>query len=494
MKITRRASMQVLGLGAGLAALAVPVLAPPARAVQPPAPPPSASAMVSAVPAAYTPPVGDGDVRAIAKVGSTMVIGGNFTTVKGVPRARVAAFGAATGSLSGFNLAVNGEVSAIVPGPTPDTAYLAGGFTQVGAATRRNVALVNLATNSVVSSFAAPALGTSGRVKDMVKVGNRLVIAGDFSVVGGQTHRGIAALDATTGAVDHAYLKVQFAGHHNDTGTGAQGSVGPWNLDVSPAGDRLAVIGNFKTADGLTRDQVAQLSLGATSAVVTPDWRTDRYSPYCFSNAFDSYVRGVSYSPDGSYLVISATGGGVRDTLCDASARFETYAVGTDLQPTWVAETGGDTVWATEITSNAVYVGGHQRWGNNPFGSDFAGPGAVPRPGLVALDPVSGRPLQWNPGRNPPGKAVSAILATSEGLWVGSNTDYIGNFKYLRKKLALFPYAGGGQLAATNVGALPGNVYRGGSTGTAVSDELFRVGLTSTGVSSKPVAVPNGAV
>ncbi|HET7398049.1 MAG TPA: hypothetical protein VFJ94_05960, partial [Intrasporangium sp.] len=47
---------------------------------------------------------------------------------------------------------------------------------------------------------------------------------------------------------------------------------------------------------------------------------------------------------------------------------------------------------------------------------------------------------------------------------------------------------------ATNVGALPGNVYRGGSTGTAVSDELFRVGLTSTGVSSKPVAVPNGAV
>ncbi|WP_345506861.1 hypothetical protein [Terrabacter aeriphilus] len=481
------------GLGSVVLGIAV-LAAPTASAVQPPAPAPSSSSMVSAVPSAATPAVGDGDVRAIAKVGSTMVIGGNFTTVNGVARSRLAAFSASTGALTGLSLAVNGEVSSVVPGPTATTAYIGGAFTTVGGVARRNVALVDLSTNTVVPGFTAPAFSSFGRVKDMVRVGSRLVVVGDFSTVGGQAHAGIAALSATTGAVDQTYLRVQFAGHHNNSGTGAQGAVGPWNLDVSPAGDRLVVIGNFRTADGLPRDQVALITLGAAAAVVTPDWNTLRYNPLCFSNSFDSYVRGVSFSPGGSYFVIGATGGGVRDTLCDAAARFETYAVGADLQPTWVAETGGDTMWAVEITEAAVFVGGHQRWGNNPYGRDFAGPGAVPRPGLVALDPVSGRPLQWNPGRNPPGKAVYAILATSEGLWLGSNTDYVGNFTYVRKKIVLFPYAGGSTLASTTVGTLPGTVLLGGSVAGATSDALSSVGLTSTGVSSQPVPVGNGGV
>lgn len=481
------------GLSAAVLSFAV-LAAPTASAIQPPAPPPSASAMVSAVPSTGTPAVDNGDVRAIAKVGATMVIGGNFTSVGGQARARLAAFSASTGVLSPLSLPVNGEVSTIVPGPTADTAYIGGSFTTVGSVARRNVALVNLTTNAVVTTFVAPTFSSYGRVKDMVKVGSRLVIVGDFEAVGGVNHRGIAALNASTGAADQTYLKVTFAGHHNNSGSGAQGSIGPWNVDVNPAGDRLVVIGNFKTADGLPRDQVALITLGATSTTVTPTWNTNRYNPLCLSNAFDSYVRGVSFSPSGSYFVVAATGGGIRDTLCDASARFETYATGADIQPTWVSETGGDTMWGVEITNNAVYVGGHQRWGNNPYGRDFAGPGAVPRPGLVALDSASGRPLQWNPGRNPPGKAVYAVLATSEGLWVGSNTDWVGNRKYLRKKIVLFPYAGGGQLAATNVGTLPGTVVMGGSVSGTVSNSLSSVGLTSTGVSSQPVPVSNGGV
>ena len=166
---------------------------------------------------------------------------------------------------------------------------------------------------------------------------------------------------------------------------------------------QMVVIGNFKTADGLLRDQVAQIDLTGSKAVVRTDWATNRYSPYCFNWAFDSYVRGVSYSPDGSYFVVAATGGGVADTLCDGAARFETKAVGTAVDPTWVDESGGDTNWAVTVTDTAVFVGGHQRWANNPYGSDNASPGAVPRPGLVALDPSQRSPASVEPRSQPPG-------------------------------------------------------------------------------------------
>ncbi|GAA5026103.1 hypothetical protein GCM10023258_19590 [Terrabacter aeriphilus] len=486
MKSLRSAAVAVVA--AAVAAVTAGV--PAAVAIQPPAPPPSASAMVNAVPSAITPAVDDGDVRAIAKVGTTMVMGGNFTSVGGVARSRVATFDAATGALGSFDLPFDAEVLSLVPGPTPDTVYVGGSFTLVGTTAVKNVVLVNIATNSIVSTFKTPGFGTWGSVNDMVMVGGRLVLGGTFTLVGGRAHAGLVALNATTGAVDHTWMNIQLSGHHNDTGSGAQGPVGPWNLDVSPTGDRIAVIGNFRLADGLVRDQVLQVTTTGTTAVVTPDWNTNRYNPYCIKNAFDSYVRGVSYSPDGSYFVIGATGGGSRDTLCDAAARFETYTSGADVQPTWVSETGGDTMWAVEITDNVVYVGGHQRWTNNPYGVDFAGPGGVARPGLVALDPRSGRPLTWNPGRNPAGKAVYALLATTEGLWVGSNTDFVGNFYYVRKKIAFFPYAGGVPLAATNVGALPGTVLVGGPvTPTPATDVLYRVnagGATVASVDSGP--------
>ena len=455
-------------------------VAPTASASQPSVNAPTPSSMVSEVPSTATPDVDDGDVQAIAKVGNTIVIGGSFTSVEGQPRSRLAAFNATSGALTSFNVAANNEVDAVIPGPTASTVYIGGKFTQVGGQAVSYLALVDITTNTVSTTFRASA---NGWVNDLVSRGGRLYAAGLFSKAGGQNHAGIAAFNGTTGAVD-PFMNVQFAGHHNDTGSGAQGGVGPWDIDATPDGARMVVIGNFKTADGLLRDQVAQLDLTGTQAVVTPDWATNRYAPYCFSWAFDSYVRGVSYSTDGSYFVVASTGGGVRDTLCDAAARFETYATGTNVQPTWVSETGGDTAWGVTVTDNAVYVGGHQRWANNPFAADAAGPGAVPRPGLMALEPISGRPLKWNPGRNPPGKAVYAVLGTAEGVYIGSNTDYVGNFRYVRKKIAFFPYAGGEQLAPTTTGSLPGTVFVGGGQATGTTNVLYRVNAGGPAIQS----------
>ncbi|HET6876605.1 MAG TPA: PKD domain-containing protein [Jatrophihabitans sp.] len=472
-RIRARVSFATVGVlvAATLAATAA-AGAPAAVAAQPSDPGPSSTQLPSAVPSAITPAVNDGKVYGIAQTGSTMAIGGSFTSVGGQARHHFAAFDKNTGALSPIAPDLNGDVNAVVPGPTPGTVILGGAFTQVGSAPAQFLAEIDLTTGKLVSGFNPPAFDY-GFVNDVVRRGNHLYVAGTFSRAGGKPHAGIVELDATTGAIDDS-MNIQFTGHHNDSGSGAQGWIGPSNIDVTNDGKTMVVIGNFKYADGLLRDQAALIDLSGATAQVAP-WATDRYSPLCFNWAFDSYVRGVSFSPDGSYFVINATGGGNPGTLCDATARFETNLTDTAAQPTWVDETGGDTTWGVTLTDTVVYVGGHNRWNNNPLGVDQAKPGAVPRPGLAALDPATGRPFSWNPGRNPLGTAVYAMLATSDGLWIGSNTDWIGNRQYKRPKIAFFPYTGGYEAASTAIAALPGTVYAAGATSTSQSNVLYRV-------------------
>ncbi len=102
------------------------------------------------------------------------------------------------------------------------------------------------------------------------------------------------------------------------------------------------------------------------------------------------------------------------------------------------------------------------RWMNNPYAGDAAGPGAVPREGIAALDPTTGLPLSWNPGRDR-GVGVFDMLATSTGLWVGSDTNLIGG--ETRRKIAFFPLAGGTTLPAQVLGAVPNDVYLLGRAG-----------------------------
>jgi PKD repeat protein len=469
----RRIVAVLLGLSLPLLGL-VALQAAPASAHQPSVPAPAAGKVPSAVPSTITPAVDDGAVWSVAQVGNTMVMGGSFTSIGGVSHPYIAAINATTGAMSsGFQASTDGQVYSVLPGPNDHTVYVGGSFTHVNGQAAQFLTMLDTNTGQIVSTFKPPAFNF-GMIRDMAVSGNRLYLGGFFTKVGNKDHGGLATLNATTGALD-PYLSVQLAGHHNDSGSGAQGFPGPWAIDISPDGQRLVATGNFKTADGLLRDQLVMIDLNSDAAVVDTNWATTRYAPYCFNWAFDGYTRGVTFAPDSSYFVVNATGGGVPGTLCDATSRFETASTGTNIQPTWVDETGGDTVWGVTVTDDAVYIGGHNRWNNNPQGVDRAKPGAVPRPGLAALDPVSGRPYTWNPGHNPLGAAVYCLLATPSGLWLGYDFDWIGNVQYKRMKIAFFPYQGGSTLASTSTGQLPGTVYLGRSTSNGPTNVLYRV-------------------
>jgi PKD repeat protein len=448
---------------------------------------PAADRMPGDVPSRRTPWVLDGEVSKVVQVGGVMVAGGLFTQVtdpmNGTPytRQNLFAFDATTGLVSQtFNPTVDGQVQQLLPGPTAGTVYVAGDFTKINGKGPNHLQLLDVTTGQAVSSFRAPT--TNGGIETMdLLPGGRLFIGGFFTRIGGVAHGQLGSLNATTGAVD-PFLDLTVSGHHNNTGSGAQAPVGPRESGVTPAGDRLVVVGNFRTVDGLARDQIVMIDLTGATAAVSTTWYTTQYTPICSPGAFDSYMRDVEMSPDGSFFVVASTGGPHSGTLCDTAARFETYAVGTTLSPTWTDTSGGDTLWGVEVTRSAVYVGGHNRWMNNPSGSDRAAQGAVPRPGLSALDPQTGVPLRWNAGRNPRGEAAYEIYETDAGVWVVSDTDWIGNRRYQRPRIAFFPYSEGYTTASKSTGALPGNVYV--AAPLTASNVLFRVNAGGAAIAS----------
>ena len=442
---------------AGFAALAalLGLLAGPAAGVNV-----AHSVVVSADPANTTPNVLDGQVNAVAQVGGKMIVGGTFTQVRrgGGPiltRNRIFAFDPATGNIdTAFVPSLNGNVNALEPASDGQSVFVGGAFTNVNGAAITRLTKLNVADGQRVMAFAANA---SGLVRDLELRGGRLFVGGSFATIKGQSRGRLAVVSETSGNVD-PNLNLSFTGTHNG------GSTNVFKFDVNPAGTRLIAIGNFTDVSGVARRQAAMLDVAAGGQATVANWQTNRFADACAA-AFDTYMRDVDISPDGSYFVVVTTGAYRANLLCDTASRWETNATGSGLQPTWVSYTGGDTMWSVGVTGTAVYVGGHQRWHNNPFRSNNPGAGAVPREGIAALDPVNGLPFTWNPGRTR-GVGVFALYSTAPGLWVGSDTEQLGGEFHAR--LGMFPTAGGVTPPQQRIGTVPGVMYRLGADGSLV--------------------------
>ena len=459
--ITMQAHLRRVGVALIAVSATLCLTAPPTGAVNAD----HGSQVVSADPAGFTPHAMNGSVIAITQIGNKIVAAGTFTSVSpsgtfgntgdDLVRNRIFAFDATTGAIDpAFNPNLGGAANSLTTDGT--YVYVGGSFGSVGgnSAIKRVVKLS--AAGAVVGAFNAV---PNKVVNEVVVRGSRLYVGGAFTTVrsGAVTtpRNALAALDPTTGAVLSA-VNVPFLGVYDPALGGATNIK---RLDVSPDGTRLAAVGNFATVGGLPRAQMAVLDVGGAVASVAP-WATNRFDAAhnnCAS-VFDTFMRDVDFSPDGSYFVVSTTGafaGGVNSgTLCDTITRWETASTGND--PSWADYTGGDTSYGVAVTGSAVYVGGHMRWFNNPFQGDQAGPGAVPREGIAALDPVNGLPLSWNPGRSR-GVGAQAMFATNQGLWVGSDTTRIGGETHGR--VALMPLVGGSTIPNVSAAVLPNDLF-----------------------------------
>ena len=398
---------------------------------------------MSPTPEAKHPRIMDGRVYSIDSDGPDVLVGGTFTRIRNngadpaddVTQPRLFRFDSDTGKIDqAFRPTINGDVEAVTYADGGSSILIAGDFTRVNGRTVERIAKLRL-DGSLNTSFKASA---ARRVKDFALVGGRLIVGGEFNRINGQEIRGLAALRPATGALDTSFRlpvaesRDQFAPYVQE-------------LDVSADGDWLVIGGNFQRVGGAERHQVAVIKLNGDRPRVA-SWATGRYRGDCAKSYDDTYIRGIDISPDGSYFVVNTTGAYIAfNRMCDSAARWELPPAGAGggQQPTWVNHTGGDTYWAVEITESAVYVGGHMRWSNNPrpsFSGDNDGPGSVVRAGIAALDPYSGVPLSWNPGRDR-GRGVEAMHATDDYLMVGSDTTIFAG--QLRQRLAMLPVTGG---------------------------------------------------
>jgi len=289
--------------------------------------------------------------------------------------------------------------------------YIGGEFSSVNGSSRRALAKINATTGALDPSF-QPSI-PSGNITEVRLVNGRLIVSGTFP-------KRLAALNPATGA-DTGYLNLGISGRVSDR----SGPTRVYKFAVNPQATRLVALGNFTTACGQERYRAFMVDLGPTATLSR--WYYPPLKNLCRAQSIPDYMRDVDFSPDGSYFVFVSTGyipnpGRIGKDLCDATTRFETAMISAPT-PTWINYTGGDTLHAVAVTGVAVYVQGHQRWLDNPFGADSPGPGAKDRPGIGAIDPNTGKALSWNPtkSRDVGGKD---FLVTAAGLWVASDGRY----------------------------------------------------------------------
>lgn len=437
--------------------------------------------VVSTTPVNNTPHVLDGIVFSIAEVGDLIVLGGSFTQVQAasggavLTRNRIVAFNKNTGVIStSFAPSFNSTVRSVVAAPDGQSVYIGGQFGTMNGASVSKVVRLNLSNGQRVAAFNAPLIDAV--VHDMNLSGNRLFIGGEFTRIGNQDRTKLAELNPTSGEV-RANTNILIEGMHYG------GSTFVHKFDVSADGTKLVATGNFRTMDGLDRVQVGMIDISGDQATVA-NWHTDRWKPMCY-NSFSYYLNDLDFAPDGSYFVLGSMGGygSGPPSLCDSISRWETAATGNAINPEWVDYTGGDSVYALEATGDTIYFGGHMRWVNNPFRADAAGQGAVEREGIGALNASNGMPNAWNPGRDR-GRGVFDMLATEQGLWVGSDTDRIARYLY-RGRIALFPLATGSTIPTATPAVLPVDVLQAGSA-SVVPDAryLYRVNAAGSTIPS----------
>lgn len=271
-----------------------------------------------------------GSVNAIARQpDGSLVIGGSFSSVAGIPRDRIARI-LPDGTLDpNWNPSTNGIVNALAVDAS-GAVYAGGRFTTMGGLPRNRIAkLSGSGTGSVDASWNPSA---NGDVLALAMApGGALIVAGRFSFIGGQVRTSIARL-ATTGAGAADTVWSPFANAWVES------------LAVDATGAVYAG-GLFTTIGGQPRAYIARLS-GSGTGNADPTWNP----------APNGAVNDLALDPGGALFaggVFSAIGGASRSYL----AKLSVAGTG-NADPSWNPSPDNIPEALAVDASGGLYVGG----------------------------------------------------------------------------------------------------------------------------------------
>ncbi|MCX5769422.1 MAG: PASTA domain-containing protein [Candidatus Hydrogenedentes bacterium] len=411
-------------------------------------------------------------VGALVVSGSTVYVGGNFDSIGGQPRQRIAAVDAVTGNATAWSPEAGGFVSAIVV--VDGTVYVGGQFTTIGGKPRNHIAAVDSATGDATAwnpNASGSALVFGIGINALAVSENLIYVGGNFDSIGGQARWGIAALDLSTGLATawnptaklnpneanpnqtdgikydepgevHGFEvvgdKVYVAGSFTTIGgqqrrcvavlDTATGSATAWNprpegllFEYAPlwtcsvvrlSGNAVYVGGGFYTIGGKTRNGIAALDRATGAAT---EWNPDVFGdPESYSDLFTSTVNCLDVAGSTVYV------GGAFDTV-GGQTRWGIAAVdGTTGEATsWDPHFGdGAVVFTLRVSGNTVYVGGA-----------FNSIGGLARWGIAALDITTGNATAWDPkalGNSGTTGWVYALQLVGSTVYAGGAFDGIG--------------------------------------------------------------------
>jgi hypothetical protein len=334
------------------------------------------------VPYAFSPPAPS--VVALATVGTSLIVGGSFTSYRGLPANGLAKIDLASGVLDQtFTQSVGADNEVTSVAAAADGVFIGGNFTHYRGTTLiypyHFPLKVDLTSGAIDTTFNAPSSLSSG-IAAMIQSGTSLYVAGNVALV--------EKLDVETGTPDPVFAQNQAT----DAGQATA---------MVLSGNSLYVAGNFSSVGGI--NSTALVKLDATTGVADPSFEpafAGAPNPDIISLAVidtSLYAAGVISSTEQGVIALDATTGAVKTTF--------------GLLPGFngLAET-------LAATPEALYVAG-----------DFLDYGGIPAHNVAKLDLASGTADAAFLAAPGPDGNVSTLLVSGTSLYVGGSFSNYGS-------------------------------------------------------------------
>jgi hypothetical protein len=363
-------------------------------------------------------------IRALARSGATLFVGGTFDAIGGKTRHALAALDGATGKATNWDAGANNssgspQVDALAV--SGSALYVGGYFTGIGGESAGNVAALNVSNAGWIwAGFA------DSTVQSLAVTGSTVYLLGGFLNVNGAVRHNLAALDTSNGSL-RAWAP--FSGSINEYES----------FDVLAATPSAVYLGgNFnKMIGGKMRRGL--LAFDPTTGNVT-DW-----------NPSSGSVRSLAVS--GS-TVYAGHGSGLYDAPMPGVAAFDVTTAARRAFDPGIS----DTVFTLGVGNGVVLAGGN-----------FGTANTVERHDAAAIDANTGAVTPWNPDID---GGVFAFASLGNTLYLGGQFTKVGSAP--RTSLAAFdlatgvlsnawkPQPGGGSTTVWALAASGSGVYAGG--------------------------------